>query len=85
MFLVANDTTNMSFVEYDTPYCYKLFKKHATIFLNILLIYLILCIGITYTTGQKYGIFWSPMETLVFDILICWKWLGTNHNQVLSR
>ena len=20
------------------------------------------------------------METLVFDILICWKWLGANHN-----
>ena len=20
----------------------------------------------------------STMETLVFDILICWKWLGTN-------
>ena len=38
----------------------------------------------THTTGQKYGIFWSPMETLVLDILICWKWLGTNHNQVLS-
>ena len=37
-----------------------------------------------YTTGQKYGIFLSPMETLVLDILICWKWLGTNYNQVLS-
>ena len=37
-----------------------------------------------YTTGQKYGIFWSPMETFVLDILICQKWLGTNHNQVLS-
>ena len=23
------------------------------------------------------------METLVFDILVCWKWLGTNHKQVL--
>ena len=25
----------------------------------------------------------STMETVVFDILICWKWLGTNHKQVL--
>ena len=23
------------------------------------------------------------METLVFDILICWKWLGTNHKQIV--
>ena len=25
----------------------------------------------------------SAMETLVFDILVCWKWLGANTKQVL--
>ena len=34
-------------------------------------------------TGIKYGISGKHMETLVFDILIRWKWLGTNHKQVL--
>ena len=25
----------------------------------------------------------STVKTLVFDILICWKWLGISHKQVL--
>ena len=33
-----------------------------------------------YTTGKNME---YTMETLVFDILICWKWLGINQKQVL--
>ena len=36
-----------------------------------------------HTTGKKYGIFGSTVETHVFDMLICWKLLGTNHKLVL--
>ena len=37
-----------------------------------------------YNTAKnvEYVYLKSTMEALVFDILICWKWLGTNHKHV---
>ena len=32
-----------------------------------------------YTTGKNIEYLESTMETLVFDILVCLQWLGTNH------
>ena len=32
-----------------------------------------------YTTDKNMEYLDSTMETFVLDILICWKWLGTNH------
>ena len=33
------------------------------------------------TTSRKCGIFGNTMEMLMFDLLICWKYPGTNHRQ----
>ena len=38
---------------------------------------------IFYTAGQNVKYLESSMEVLVFDILICWKWLGTNCKHLL--
>ena len=35
-------------------------------------------------TVTEFGHLESTTETLVFDILIYWKWPGTNHKQVLD-
>ena len=36
-----------------------------------------------YTTGKNMDFLESTMETFVFGIVICWKWLNTNHKEVL--
>ena len=41
------------------------------------------CCTSIYTTGKYIGYLESTVETHVFDILICEKWLGTNHKLVL--
>ena len=35
------------------------------------------------TTGKCMQYLESTMEALVFDILICWKWLGTNQSSII--
>ena len=37
----------------------------------------------TNITGNSCEIFGKHMETIVYNILICWKWIGTNHKHVL--
>ena len=36
-----------------------------------------------YTTGKNMGNLESILITLVFDILIYWKWIDTNHEQII--
>ena len=47
--------------------------------LQILIVYVMRI----YTTGTKMEYLESTMKPLVFDISICWKWLGTNHKQII--
>ena len=48
---------------------------------------LLYCCHCSYSAIWEYtaaiNMDWKTMEILVFDILIFWKWLGTNHKQLL--